>query len=209
MDNIYDFYLSVAESFYVRTGLYMGFTQFYDLLVNDNLYSFVNNIVGFNGSFWRDMRRSICKSHSLKPANGLIEFLVFVKKLGLKTVVVTGRECHSIQVKLDLEKTGLIDYIDEVFTMLDLIINGGKEDFLFDKSWLIEFVCRKFGVEPREAIYIGDYRLDYESSLKAGCEFIGLTWIPERMKLLLNNGVSRLAVDFREALIHVIDMMRV
>ncbi|MEM4432109.1 MAG: hypothetical protein QXO78_05155, partial [Desulfurococcaceae archaeon] len=77
MDNIYDFYLSVAESFYVRTGLYMGFTQFYDLLVNDNLYSFVNNIVGFNGSFWRDMRRSICKSHSLKPANGLIEFLVF------------------------------------------------------------------------------------------------------------------------------------
>lgn len=207
MDNIYDFYLSVAENFRRRTGLYLDYDRFYKLLVSDNLYSFINSTVGFDDSFWREMRRSICKSHNLKPAEGLFDFLVLVKNLGLKIAVVTGRECYSLQIKHDLEKTPIIDYIDEIYTMFDLYVNGGREDFLFDKSWLIKFVCKRFGVESREAVYIGDYRLDYESSLKAGCGFIGLTWIPERMKLLLNNGVTRLAVDFREALIHVIEMM--
>lgn len=208
MDNIYDFYLSVAGVFRERTGLYMDFTQFYKLLVNDELYLFINSIFGLSDSFWRDMRRSICKSHSLKPANGLVEFLLFARNNGLKVVVVTGRECHPNQVKLDLEKTYLIDYIDDVYTMFDLYVNGGYEDFLFDKSWLINFACRKLGVEPREAIYIGDYKLDYQSCLKTGCRFIGLTWIPERARLLVDNGVPHIAMDFREALIHVIDIMK-
>lgn len=208
VDNIYDFYLSVASVFRERTGLYLDYNKFYSLFLDDKLYSFITYELGFKEDFWRDMRKLICKSHSLKPAEGLYDFLLFTKNMGLKVAVVTGRECYSDQIRLDLEKIQLSEYIDGVYTMFDLYINGGTEDFLFDKSWLIKFVCKKHGVEPPEAIYVGDYKLDYQSCLKAGCRFLGLTWIPERAKLLKNNGVSRVANNFREAILHVADMMK-
>lgn len=200
MDNLYDFYLSIAGTLRDRFGVNLCFREFYELLIRDELQDFVNKFVRDGEVFWREMRFRICKTHGLTPSNGVELFLKFVKKMGSKVAVVSGRECHSKHIVLDLEKSGLIDYIDGVYTLYDLYVNGGVEKYLFDKSWIIRYVCKQFNVSPQEAVYIGDYHLDYRSSLEAGVKFIGVSKIRERRLGLVKAGARVVVEDFNEVL---------
>jgi phosphoglycolate phosphatase len=112
-------------------------------------------------------------------------------------VIISGRETSKRYVLFDLERHGLVDYVDDVLTFEDLVLLGFKESFLFDKSQLINYAKQKYGVAG-EVICIGDYITDYLSCIKAGGIFIGVNKYVERNRYLERAGVKFLAKDFYE-----------
>ncbi len=206
IESIYDFYDAYNEALKKFLGKTITFNEFYNLLISHRLGDLIRNVDEVE--FWRYHRRR-CRSMYGYPVRGAYYFLYWVKNLGLKTVIISGRECHSSVLLYELRKFGLDEYIDNIYTLFDLYVYGGEEEELFDKSWLMRFVLRKYGIENDEAVYLGDYRLDYISSRKVGVEFIGVALSEERRKCLLDIGAKRVARDLYEALLHLIEIMKV
>ncbi len=206
MDNIYDFYDAINEALKYFNAKPIPFNRFYYLFINYRLHEVVPSSVE-QETFWRYFRR-IYPSRTGLPVKGLDYFLYWVRNLGLKNIIISGRECHELKIHLELEKYGLRDYIDEVYTLFHLEIYGGLEEELFDKSWLIKWVLEKHGTEPGEAVYIGDYSQDYYSSRKVNVEFIGLALSKERAECLQRIGVKYIAKNYYEVLLYLLDIMK-
>ncbi len=170
------------------------------------IYLFKNDRLGFEivprhidpKEFWKTFRK-IYESRYAKPMEGVEYLLNILKLYGAKNIIVTGREVPSLKIWNELRRFNLHHYIDKVYTMFDLILLGGIERELFDKSWLLINVLKEFGVEPEEAIMLGDYWIDALSSRNAGIPFIGITRYEERARDLYINGAIMVVKDLYEA----------
>jgi len=175
---------------------HMSFSDFQQLLDSDVLREYVQRITD-EDSFWRRFRQLYISRHSF-PRRGLREFLLLMKHLAVKVVVISGRETRSEYIWWDLRKYGLDELVDDVATMYDLNLLPLREEFLFDKSPLIEYVKKKHGV-LRNFICIGDYVTDYYSCDKSGGIFIGIG-SDVRTSVLKKAGVKLVVGDFYEVL---------
>ncbi len=205
MYNIFDLYDAFIIALKKHLNKSVSFDEFYNMFMNYELDKMLNNIN--KHMFWRYHRR-ICRTLYGYPMKGLHYFLYWVKNLGLKTIIISGRERHPHILLFELQKFGLDEYIDDIYTLLNLYIYGGEEKELFDKSWLIKYVLEKYGADNSEAVYLGDHKLDYISSMKTGVRFIGIAFSTKRVKHLLNIGVKYIARDFYEALLYLLEMMK-
>ncbi|OYT40545.1 MAG: phosphatase [Desulfurococcales archaeon ex4484_58] len=207
MDNICDFYLSFNEAYHKYVGKTISFHEFYKAFVNDQLINIIPDNID-QEKLWKYMRKEICRSRFSRLNEGVHYFLYYTDILGLKKIIVSGRGCHPKYIYEELRRHGILEYISGVYTFFDQEILGGVEKVLFDKSWLLKYIIKKYKINASDTVYIGDYKLDYYSSLEVGVNFIGLTSIPERIILLKRIGVKRLARNFYEALLHVLDILR-
>ncbi len=198
IDNILDFYEAYNLSLKKFLGITIGFDKFYYMLNNYLLDSYLPQNID-RTSFWRFFRR-IYRTRYGRPARGAQYFLYWVKTLGFKTLIISGRGCPSETIWFELSRFGLREYIDEVYTLFDVEIHGGVEEELFDKSWLIRYALKNYGLMPRETVYLGDYRQDLISSRRAGVRFIGVAFSEERMKCLYSLGAEYVARDLYDAL---------
>ena len=199
INNVVDFYISFVEALRELTGKIISYDTFIKLLVEDRLSEAIPENIN-QWTFWRNMRRKICRSRALIPNKGIDYFLQTLNSFNVKTVIVSGKECYPTHIVLELEKIGLMRYVSDVYTFFNLYLLGGREDSLFDKSWLLKYVVSRYKVEAFETVYIGDYKVDYYSSLKAGINFIGYVSLPSRMKMFRELGVKYIVRDFYEAL---------
>lgn len=206
VNNIFDFYLSFRNALKEYAGIDLSYEAFHDMLVKDKLVDIVPR--NLQWSVWRSMRRQICKHHYSYLNKGAEYFLYMTSLMNIRKVIVTGRECHEQYIWSELRRLGVDQYVDEIYTFYHIPILNGREDELFDKSWLLSYIVDKNGYEPRETVYIGDYKQDYYSSLKAGIHFIGLSFIEERVKQLIEIGVKHVARDFYEALYHLVELAK-
>jgi len=205
MNNALDFYIAFVNALSELCDRKTSFEEFYYLLGEDAL----DTIIPFDVDrrlMWERTRTHICKSHVLIPNWGVKYFLQTARHLGVKVVVLTGRMCHPKHIIMDLEKSGLDDYISEVYTFYDLYVLGGVEETLHDKTWMLKYIVTKHGVEPQEAVFIADYELDYYSSVKAGLEFIAYLGHKSRYEKFKRLGVKYIARDFYEATIFLIEL---
>ena len=198
MDNMIDFYEAFTESMKKYGYGTIGYDEFVQCVANDNLHSLIPPEKD-SKDFWKYFRR-IYPSKSGYPVKGIHRFLNILKSLQVPIVIISGREAHPLLLWLELARHGLDEYIDEIYTMFDLMIRGGTEEELFDKSWLIRHAVSKYGIEPRCAVYIGDYKQDYISSTKAGVRFIGITRFKERAESLRMLGADIIVSDYDELL---------
>jgi len=204
-NNLYDFYIAFNESLTRHTGKSISFEEFYERLLNDKLSELVSSE---SWSVWRDMRKKICVSRYSYLNRGVEWFLYMTSYMGLKKIIVSGRECHSRYIWLDLMKHGIDEYIDAVYTFYDMYLFGGVEEELFDKKWLLKYILEKYHVEPVEAVYIGDYKLDYYNSLELGLWFIGFSAIDERIECLKRLGARFTGRDFYEVFYNLLEISR-
>lgn len=124
--------------------------------------------------FWREFRRVYSSFiHDLdKPIDGVEEVLKFLKDMGLKVVVCTGRECSSEDVVRELRHFNLIRYIDGVYTLMHQ--DPSEEDVVFCRSGLLKRILDDYGVRVDEALFVGDYWVDMYSAKKVGLKCIGV-----------------------------------
>lgn len=197
MDNLIDFFDALNKALLRYAGKTITFNEFYSRFL-DNRFGDITPENVAPEIFWRYFRM-VYETRYGRPLKGAEEFLFRTKIHGLRNIIVSGRECHSRRVWLELERFGLAEFIDEVYTLYDLSLLGGAEEELFDKTWLIKYILTKYGASSDEAVFLGDYSQDYLSSMKAGVKFIGVSSYPERKKYLQVLGVKYIAEDLLEA----------
>ncbi len=198
MDNMIDFYEAFIETMRKYGYGTISYDEFVQRVATDNLHTLIPSETDAR-DFWRYFRR-IYPSKSGYPVKGIRRFLNILESLQVPIVIISGRETHPLLLWLELARYGLDEYIDEIYTMFDLAIRGGIEEELFDKSWLIRHAISKYGVEPRCAVYIGDYKQDYISCSKTGVRFVGITRFKERAESLRMLGADIIVSDYDELL---------
>ncbi len=92
------------------------------------------------------------------PVEGLTDLLEYLKKMGIKTAIVTRNCREATEVALNF-----------YLTFFDLIIT--REDTKFPKPAPepILLALKHFGIAPSEAMVVGDYDYDIEAGRRAGC----------------------------------------
>jgi phosphoglycolate phosphatase-like HAD superfamily hydrolase len=194
-----DFYETFCNTLREFGEKCISFNEFSKQLESDTLKNRIPRMI-HEDYFWRRFRQSYISRHSF-PRTGLREFLLLMRNLGIKIVVISGRETHPEYIWSDLRRHGIDELIDDVITMHTLPLLSLREEFLFDKTPLIEHAKRKYSVLG-EFICIGDYVTDYYSCIKAGGVFIGIG-SAARTSILKKAGVSFIAENFYEVLLRL------
>jgi len=195
--NDIDFYEAFCSALREVGRSCLSFNEFSTLLESDLLREYVSRYTS-EDAFWRKFRQLYISRHSY-PRRGLRELLIQMKRFSIKIVVLSGRETHPEYIWWDLRRHGLDELVDDIVTMYDLNTLFLQEEFLFDKSPLIEYVKRKHGV-LEGFVCIGDYVSDYYSCMKSGGVFIGIGSVV-RTSVLKKAGVQFTAEDFYEVLL--------
>lgn len=197
LNNYVDFYDAFSDSLRAFGLSPISFEEFMELLEGNALGETIPK--GVEESFWRYFRR-IYSSHCSCAREGALELLSALKSHSWINVVITGREMHRRAIEMELEMAGLRDFVDDVYTILDAHLLGLGEEYLFDKSSLIGYALRRHGVDPRNAICIGDFIADLISCSKYGIKFIGINDSEVRNEVLRKLGATYLVKNLREAL---------
>lgn len=206
VDTLYDFFEAVNESRKAFNLKPLSLVEFLNYFLSDEL-TWKAPPESSLDYFWRFFRR-IYRTKYGKPVAGATRVLELLKSIGVRNVVVTGREVPSSSIWLELQGMGLDYVIDDVYTLYDLMILGGREESLFDKSWIINYLLSKSSIEKSEAVFIGDYWLDALSAGKVGVPFIGITSFEKRAHDLLRYGACKVVGNFYELLVALYELCR-
>ena len=174
-------------SYYVNCALKkFGFPE----LENEKIKSFVGdgrrkliercvNAAGGDSSYSEKVESAFSEEYNKnplylsKPCKGLMApfesvttALKRIKKLGVKTAIVSNKPHNLVKTISD---TLFGDLIDEV--------SGAKENMPLkpDPSMLLEIID-KFGAEKDECIYVGDTVVDIKTAENAGIFSVGVLW---------------------------------
>ncbi|MHA1409577.1 MAG: HAD family hydrolase [Candidatus Odinarchaeia archaeon] len=114
------------------------------------------------------------KSMNERPFKGVRAALEKLKANGYILAVVTGRITDSKFVENELDKHGLLRFIDDVLTNS---AGGNNTDaynsFLFKIDNLKKLML-KYRVKPENCVVVGDYTADIISGKKIGCKTIAV-----------------------------------
>mgnify|MGYP005810461665 FL=1 len=102
-----------------------------------------------------------------RPFDGMAELLRRLKEKGIVVALVTGKGAASCRITL--ERFGLTDCFDAVETGSP----AGPR-----KEAGIRAVLQRFGLEPAEALYVGDAPGDATASRKTGVPMVAAAWAP-------------------------------
>ncbi|RLG48749.1 MAG: hypothetical protein DRO06_00785 [Thermoproteota archaeon] len=122
---------------------------------------------GVSAEVWEDFRRWYCSfSHPMDgPIPGARRALESAREAGLARVVTTGRGCPCSEVWAELERYGLADLVDEVYTASE---RPDGEWHAWSREWMLRRVAEDLGVEPEEMLFVCDYWVDVESARRVG-----------------------------------------
>ncbi len=110
--------------------------------------------------------------NNVKIINGVYEFLTELKKRNLKIGVATNRSRFSVYPLLN--EVGLENFFDVILCRDD--VEEGKPNPV-----MILKIIEKFNFDKKDAFYVGDMDIDYETGKKAGVDtYIVLTGSSER-----------------------------
>ncbi len=208
VDNYVDFYEAYSHALKTYGCKPPSFDKFMEMLEHDELEDSVPAGINKN-DFWRLFRRVYVSRHGFLK-KGCKEALNTLKsKYHVKTAIISGRETSSEYIWMELRRLGVDEFIDEVYTLQNLVYLNGVEESLFDKSWLLNYVMRKHGVLPCQTVFLGDYITDYLSALKSNVYFIGVNQSEVRGGLMVKKGVSLVARDFYDVLLHISSLNQV
>ena len=104
--------------------------------------------------------------------DGIGALLSYLYQHGIKVGVVSNR--HESVINAVLSYHGI---------RVDTVVG---ERLNCDKSIRMRDALSKLGVEPRNAIYVGDSPWDNAEAHKAGMEFVGATWGNRKLKMGYN-----------------------
>ncbi len=123
-------------------------------------------------------RKLVETYHSLKPFDGIPEAMQKISKTKITTAIVTHNT--SLAVDAFLAAHGMTELFN--------IILGAEDEG--EKDHKLTSLCKKFSVNPAEAVMIGDSVGDIQSAIAAQLTPIGVSWGFQNQKKLLNAGAK-------------------
>lgn len=100
---------------------------------------------------------------SIALFDGIADALRYLAAQGVRIAVVSSNAEHNVRAVLGPELAALVVQFDCGMSV-------------FGKASRIRAVLKRCGVQPREAIYVGDQGTDAEASHKAGVDFGAVHW---------------------------------
>ena len=101
-----------------------------------------------------------------KPYNGISELLENLKKNGIKTAVLSNKP-HNVACAV----------VKELFGGIFDAVWGKKPEFPVKPNPCAALnICRGLCAEPKDAVFIGDTRVDIETGKNGGFYTIGVLW---------------------------------
>lgn len=101
------------------------------------------------------------------PFDGIREIFAFLKKKGIRTALVTGKNKTSCD--MTLRQFGM----EDAFAAVEYGSPIGSR-----KTEAIGIIVKKFGIAPSEAVYIGDAPSDVTYAHAAGLSAVSVLWAP-------------------------------
>ena len=121
--------------------------------------------------YYEEMHDGLTRAHS-----GAKETLEYLRRSGFRTGIATSKGRQST-IK-SLKFTGLIDLIDTIVAAQDVQHHKPQPDPLLK-------ALDDLGVQPPQAVYVGDSRFDIIAGRRAGVKTLGVTWgVSTRSELL-------------------------
>jgi HAD superfamily hydrolase (TIGR01509 family) len=101
-------------------------------------------------------RHETAAAMTAEPMDGAVAFLAWMRQLGLRSALVTRNSRKSVE--LIQRRLGLC--FDAVVTREDAPPKPAPEPV-----WL---ACRRMGISPERALFVGDFELDMQAGRRAG-----------------------------------------
>ena len=108
----------------------------------------------------REMRQHMTE---VKPYDGIVVALEELKASGYRLGVLTSNQEHLVREFLETHSYPLFDFIV-------------SEKTLFGKDKALKKIMKKFALDKRGVVYVGDEPRDSAASKKAEVTSIGVTW---------------------------------
>ena len=123
---------------------------------------------------------------------GVAEAVDFWRDAGCRVGVATNNSARAVDAFLDRTSIGRLPVVGR---------DGAHPERLKPSTWSVERVLGLMGGRPETTVFVGDTRRDYETSLRAGCAFLGM--VPtERKRVRLGAALDEglMARDYPELL---------
>jgi len=172
IDTLHRFHAAFSQALERVGGMPPGWEEFVRMYSEDRLDEYIPDGID-PGEFWRDFARRHAEIRH--PGDRLIEgareALEELRGMGIRIVVTTGRRTTEDSVWGELRRFGLDGLVDGVYTLGQHEPNSGG---LWHRHELIQRILSDFGVDPGEAVFVGDYWVDVESAKMAGVLSVGV-----------------------------------
>ncbi|MBI9016745.1 MAG: HAD family hydrolase [Phycisphaerae bacterium] len=99
--------------------------------------------------------------------SGVYEMMAFFKETGIKTGIVTRNNLKNVEIVCDLHDL----FFDTIVTRED---GPPKPD-----PYPVQLACERLGVDPKNAVMVGDFLFDIISGRDAGAYTVLLTTSPD------------------------------
>lgn len=123
---------------------------------------------------------------------GVAEAVDFWRGAGYRVGVATNNSARAVGAFLERTSIGPLPVVGR---------DGAHPERLKPNTWSVDRVLELMGGRPETTVFVGDTRRDFETSLRAGCTFIGM--VPtERKRVRLGAAVDEglMARDYPELL---------
>ncbi len=127
---------------------------------------------------------------------GARDLIDAAKARGLRVALATSSAEDDLDALFDAAGADLREHVDAVTTRTDVGASKPEAD-------IVHAALEKLGVEPHEAVLVGDTRYDFEAAGRAGVAGIGVTtWIYEA-DALRRAGARHVYADVADLLAHL------
>jgi len=182
---------NVYNKIFASVGTRMLTKDEYLELQSPNWYEFYVK-VGLPPSLWREVDQEWLRLYdeerpSLHP--DALRCLSVLKEAGLKLALVSNGSRSRVQK--ELVRFGLDRFFDAVFF-------GEKKEELKPSPVMIQRALGAMGVEPRDAVYVGDSPADIQAAKSAGVPSVAIARGPIQEERLRREGPDRVFRDLDE-----------
>jgi HAD superfamily hydrolase (TIGR01509 family) len=117
----------------------------------------------------RRLYQEFFHTHKIPLIKGILDFIIKVKKKGLKLGLCTSCNIHTTM--LELKKLGIIDYFDEIVSSGDI----DDPEHAKPHPRLYKLALKKLNLKPNEVIAIEDSPKGIQAAISAGIKVVGIT----------------------------------
>ena len=128
------------------------------------------------------------KNHYTKPYDGILELIALLKARGIACAVLSNKNDDAVAALCEAHFPNCFEFTQG---MRPGVAPKPAPDALFA-------LCTRMGINPEDAVYIGDSEVDVKTAQAAGMRLVAVTWGFRSREMLAKTGVKEMIDAPRE-----------
>ena len=128
------------------------------------------------------------KNHYTKPYDGILELIALLKARGIACAVLSNKNDDAVAALCEAHFPNCFEFTQG---MRPGVAPKPAPDALFA-------LCTRMGINPEDAVYIGDSEVDVKTAQAAGMRLVAVTWGFRRREMLAKTGAKEMIDAPRE-----------